>query len=178
MHPVSGRPKGAPASPEEERAQLRQLARELHEAAQDARDAARELRTARAETEAGVHETVVSHTRATLDELSEAFRNSRKILQDFQKVVAVKTEEAVKDIEDNHAKLAGFKDSTEFARWLVKEVFESLVHDPHFTRDVGAAMQQLSPVSLPPQIQVGTREQLAAFIAAGGNPGLIIDAAE
>ena len=172
---MSGRPKGAPASPEEERAQLRQLTRELHEAAQDARDAARELRTARAETVAGVDATLVSHTRATLDELSGTFRESREILQQFQETVAVKTEEAVTAIEDNHARLAGFEDRMEFARFLVMEVFESLVHDPHFIRDVGAAMRQ---VSAPPQIQVGTRDQLAAFIAAGGDPGVIIDAAE
>lgn len=41
---MSGRPKGGPLTPEQEREQLRQLTREAHEAAQSARDAARELR--------------------------------------------------------------------------------------------------------------------------------------
>lgn len=62
---MSGRAKGAAATPEEEREQLRQLTRELHEAAQDARDAERRLRAARKEiadgAEAVIEETVNRH---------------------------------------------------------------------------------------------------------------------
>jgi hypothetical protein len=175
---LSGKSKGAPASPEEERAQLRQLTRELHEAAQDARDAARELRTARDGVREAAKTAVAEYANGGIEILAKTFRESRETLKHFEKTVAEKTDKAIKDIEDNHARLAGFKNSEEFARFLVKEIFESLVHEPYFIRDVAAATQQISQISQPPQIQVGTREQLAAFIAAGGDPGIIIDAAE
>jgi hypothetical protein len=169
---VSGREKGAPATPAEERAQLRQLTRELHEAAQDARAVLRELQAARAETTEGIKRTINAIVNATADDLNDGFRRASDSLEHFEKVVDEKTAAAVQAIENNHAKLAGFKDSTELARYLVREIYHALAEDPTFARDVGRGMAQASP----PQVMVGTRDQLAAFVAAGGDPGYVIDA--
>lgn len=173
---MSGREKNAPASPQEERALLRQLTRELHEAAQGARDAARDLRAARAETVDGATAAVAVVIDAGLGILSDEFRRSRETLESFKAIVAQKTTEAVEAIEDNHARLMKFEDSTALARYIVTEVFHGLAANPDFVRDVGHAMDDVRTGRNRGQVLVGTQEQLEAFVARGGDPGFVLDA--
>lgn len=140
---MSGRDKRAPASPEEEREQLRALTRELHEAVQDARAAARELRGARQETEAACSAMVET------------------ALERLDKRAGERLAETITALSGHTRE--------EFPSWLVsrvtKELYELATTDP--APDVPANR---------PQVYVATPASLAAFRAAGGNPGIVIDA--
>ena len=175
-------PKAADTDPQvAERERMRAQSRELHEAAQNARDAAGELRTARDELRAArdgavadFKATAAATIQATLDIMRDDFRKARETLERFEEVVAQKTAEAVKGIEDNQARLAGFKDSTEFARYLVHEIYRALAADPNFTRDVARGLAPAGGRS--PEVVVGTAAQIAAYVEAGGDAGLVLDA--
>jgi hypothetical protein len=164
---MSGRDKHAPTDAREELEQRRQLARELNEATKDARRAAAELRAAHAETLNSVAEII----NAAYLEVADRMRVCRESLEHFEGVVTQRTDSAVKAIEDNHARLCGFKDSTEFSRWIVTEVVEALLGTPQFIRDVG----MIAARATSPEIMVTTADALSSFIAGGGDPGIVID---
>lgn len=184
---MSGRAKGAPATPEEEREQLRQLTREAHEAAQDARDGERRARAALAELRKAYSDAAEEVALPVLEALQTEFRESRELLIAFQQTVADRTADAVQAIEENHARLAGFKTHGEFAQWLVntvaRTVYSELSTNAVFIRDVALVARNdpgrpVVPMESNPQILVATPQGLAEFVAAGGDPGTVIDARE
>lgn len=157
---MSARPKRAPASPEEEREQLRQLTRQLHEAAQDARAAARELLAARGQVSddaeiriSGIAAPLVNQA---VTEINEHMQTGHA---EFQKMVdaaeaaanrAIKAaEEAFRLIDGKvmaaEARLLGFEDTRQVADMLtatVRETVRDLAGEQKFIDDVTIALHR------------------------------------
>jgi hypothetical protein len=158
---MSGRPKRAPATPEEEREQLRQLTRELHEAAQAARDAARELRGQRHQIAedlatqfrpviAQFQEQLQKFTNHQIDLLSKDIRDiERHIQQAFAELMHAATPEQLMDM------------IIEQTKNVVLGELRSITGQQHAASG---------------QVLVGTQEQLDSFLANGGDPGIVLDA--
>lgn len=194
---MSGRVKGAPADPAAEREQLRQLTRELHEAAKDARAAAKELRAARQDIDeaagAAVDQSVIPYLVIARDHITA---EQQRLASDIQKVGA--------EFAAQFRELAGAKTSTEFMNALsaklqptitaaIVETIAELLPEVarveieritggskqlHTTRRAFEAFMAQADSHLrhdDPQVIVATKDALDAYVAAGGDPGIVID---
>jgi hypothetical protein len=180
---VSGRAKGAPRDPQEEREQLRQLTRELHEAAQAANDAARELREARASVRGKVEDTITAFLEEAVAEVNRrVYDEAERVVQSFA--------DAGKKIEERHAALLEFESAQDMMTYIVNKMMADFRSEEFLAMLAGHVEAQvvLSPgnkglqghlsMSLtngPAPIMVGTAEQVSAYRAAGGDPGIVLD---
>ena len=157
---MSGKAKGAPKSPEEERAELRQLTRELHEAAQVAKDAARELRDARQEVRDTAHAMIVELVvtlvneavtdinahfddglRAAEGKFAEADAACAKMIQDARACAELIETTAM----NTEARLAGFADRGDALAVLTSSIqgtVATLAREPAFISDVAAKIAE------------------------------------
>lgn len=171
---MSGRDKRTPASPEEEREQLRALTRELHEAAKDARAAARELRDARASVTATAEDYLMATVQDRVAEINRQINDEADRLFDSITDIGEK-------IEEKHAQLLGFADAGQLLEWLAARIVAQL-NEPAFLDKVARRVQtgKRLKVDRRPrpagEVLVMTPESLREFTAAGGDPGIIIDA--
>lgn len=206
---MSGRIKGAPKSPEEERAELRQLTRELHEAAQDARGAARELRAER-EKAAGIIEDMITElvvplvneavteinghfnagVLAAQGKFAEVDETLLKMVRDARECAGLIEKKAM-DVE---ARLAGFssrEDALAVLQGSIAGTIATLAREEVFISDVAAKIAEsvgtMMDVKHPRELQhmkrkrhgqilVATEEGLADYVAAGGDPGIVLRA--
>lgn len=159
---MSGRPKRAPVTPEEERELMRQLARELHEAAQDARDAARALAAERKE----VADCVLNNFQPIID-------SYQKQLQGHLDGQIEYLNGAVRKIHDSiHQSFAAYMGASTPA-----EIMDLVVAQLQ-----GVVLGELKKaIALEfnarnmPEIHVATLGGLEGFVAAGGDPGIVLD---
>ena len=170
---MSGRDKRGPASPEEEREQLRQLTRELHEAAKDARAAARELRDARGSVTDTAERYIIGIVETRVQEINRQI--DRQAEQLFDSIADIGDK-----IEEKHAQLLGFADAGQLLEWLAARIVAQL-NEPAFLDKVARRVQtgkrlKVDRARPDSQIMVMTPESLREFTAAGGDPGIIIDA--
>jgi len=160
---MSGRTKRGPASPEEEREQLRQLTRELHEAAQDARAAARELRDRRRE----IAEDLTTRFQPVITKY-------QKELQDFvNRQVELLSNDVLGiegRIQQTFAVFMGATTPAQLMDLIIEQTAQVVVKEMR-----SIALQQHAAPSRT-EVRVGTQEQLDAFIAGGGDPGIVLDA--
>jgi hypothetical protein len=175
---MSGRQK-QPLTPEQEREQLRQLTRELHEAAQGARDAARDLRAARKEITAETGAAVRQMTEERWAELALYFDER---WDDMNRVIG----SGERQTREHYAEMLRAD-----GRELILRTCAMVLHLSIPGVTVDGWLQQIAEdtanhrlrgcsctgclVADPAQVMVATRESLDAFIAAGGDPGFVID---
>jgi hypothetical protein len=191
MHSVSRTyPKGTDADPAAaERERMRALARELHEAAQDARDAARELRAERAattpqivtETKAAAQMAIlaidghVAHRSALMSE--QAAGITEQLSELYNSFLTRLGELADNELDQEGieafmtAAVLRATRSAEFITRVVNAVAEEISGEPSLCTPTG-----WSPTRQRGQVFVGTPDGLAAFRAAGGDPGFVLDA--
>jgi uncharacterized protein YoxC len=116
---VSGKPKGAPLTPAEEREQLRQLRRELHEETQAAREAARELREVQESVKADGLRSLQDAIRQLSADLQEHVDKQFSVLTED-----VETIEAA--IQQHFAEIAGASDSEELLNIVSAQVGQKI----------------------------------------------------
>lgn len=125
---MSGRVKHAPATPEQEREQIRQLTRELHEAAQAAREAIREYRAAREEIERGVEKRI----QALLD--VHAGHINGQVKKETDGVLA-SIRKVGRAVEDKYSELLGFQSSDELQEYIAGQ-FIAQIHSTEFVEKI------------------------------------------
>lgn len=190
---MSGKPKG-PRTPEQEREELRQLTRELHEAAQDARDAARELRAERKiiydtaatlirEQVTVLVEDAVAQLNQGFTEMKEATDKRVDFYMDHVEKTAVMCIERLKETAmGTEARLTGYDNPDQVADKMmedINQILHQLSRNPEFIADVAARISGSVGRYLGDHggsIMVGTREQVDRYVAAGGDPGIVLDA--
>lgn len=116
---MSGREKGAPLTPAEEREQLRQLRRELHEEVQAAREAARELR----EVQKSVKADGLRSLEDAVGQLSAALQEH----VDKQFIVLIEDMDSIEaGIQQHFAEIAGASDSEALLNIVAAQVGEKI----------------------------------------------------
>lgn len=188
---MSGREKNAPRTPEEERALLRQLTRELHEAAQDARDAVRELNAAVAAAGPSMEARAEGACQNVLAQIQDIGQGCVESLAHFEQVVEDNTASAVRAIELNHARLTGFENPNDFGQFLGTQTAAGLMANENFIDIIANRLYRMiedgvlsgvvsrksgdKMLARSPLIQVGTKEDVDAAITAGVDVGTVID---
>lgn len=152
--------RSVPADPEAEKAQLRQLTRELHEAAQDARDAARELIAARKTVESTAEDTIdvivtklFKEMENHLDEIVKAgeYRTDFQVdhITEITNLCMEKVGVLVQNVE---ARLAGYESREDLGRVfteVVQDTVNELAKDKEFIGDVAEAVSDHMKFVLP-----------------------------
>lgn len=186
MRAVSGKPKG-PATPEEEREQLRQLTRELHEAAQDARDAEKRLRAARRE--------IATETVAAIEAMVDLHQEElARIIRENYAAVQRTLEEQEQHTREHYAELLGRDGADLIARTcgMILHLTVPAITADGWVRELSAiaaqhertgctctgclVMTKAAADGAGGAVLAATADGLAEYIAAGGDPGVVIDA--
>lgn len=149
-----------PADPEAEKAELRQLTRELHEAAQDARAAARELREARQTVEKTVNDTlgkmleqVGKGIEEGMKKMDETFKNRADFeVNNLVGMTTICIDKVKTTIAEAECRLGGYANQQDLADQITSEIRESipeLAKNRDFLDDVAAAISSHMKFVLP-----------------------------
>lgn len=167
------RTKNTPADPEAEKAELRQLTRELHEAAQDARGAARELRDALKLVEDTAEDTVTAVITPLCNEVTDGMNQLFKVgearidfqvnhLEEIGTIVIDKVGELMKDTEARMLGFGGIEDVEKHVLESIHQSMHELSHDEGFIGDVAEMMSTRVKFILPPSNHMAAAARVAA----------------
>lgn len=170
--PRHGAPPDAAAA---EREEMRQLTRELHEAAQAATAAARQ---------------VAAERRAIVDDLGTRFQPvidayQRELQGHIDKQMSkmvVDTQTLQREIQEKVATWLGASSPEDLMDLILRQTGDRVLEElgaAMASRDISLTREGQVEVTARQarrgQVLVGTREQLDAYIAEGGDPGIVFD---
>jgi hypothetical protein len=163
-----------------ERERLRAMTRELHEAAQNARDALRELNAghaaAAAAAAAAVDAKVADSARALRQTIADVRATVEKGHADF---IARLAELADTELSEEGMQAFMTKSvmaavrASDFIALVVDAIADEIARDPLL---MNTARRQRLRAAGGGGVLVGTMDELSAFVRAGGDPGIVLDA--